>query len=234
MRCFSVFKIVILRVIITLRVRFLFMRRINFVVMVVLAAMVTGFGTSCSAPSQGDKEQLVNFYIGFAKEATSLDYVAIKEKYAVLAERDSNDGSENLAKSEVFAEFDTINPSFFSKLHLTDSSYSEVGSAYSSILLLSLATEGKGVEVTMPIDAVTTYQDEELGRTVYEIDRSKITATVPEYLASKVTRVVRKSLAPVRIVKEGQSWKVIADKEMLTEIGAPLSEEISAPTTTSK
>jgi hypothetical protein len=131
----------------------------------------------------------------------------------------------------MFAAFNNVSPDFFSKIHMTDSSYAEVGQTYSNILLLSLATQGTGVEETMPTDAVSVRKDEKLGKMVYEIDRTKITATVPEDLNSKITRPNRNGLAPVKFIKDGDSWKVIADKNMLTEIGIPLDEKISAPTT---
>jgi len=137
-----------------------------------------------------------------------------------------------LSGNKLFAKFNAINPAFFSKIQLTDSSNSEVGKTYSTILLLSLATDGTGVDVTMPLDAVSSYQDGKLGQ-VYAIDRTKITATVPEGLGTKIKRSARNDLAPVKLIKDGNSWKVIADSNMLTEIGTPLSEQITAPTTSS-
>jgi hypothetical protein len=131
----------------------------------------------------------------------------------------------------MFARFNRINPDFFSKVQLTDSTYSEEGKAYSTILLLSLATRGEGVEITMPSDAVTSYKDDKLGKRVYEIDRKQITAVVPESLESKITRQDRNGLSPVKIIKDGDAWKVIADNNMLSEIGTPVSEKITAPTT---
>lgn len=214
-----------------LQVSFPVMKRIRFVVMIILAGLFASFVTGCASPSQKEKEQVVDFYIAFAKEATSLDSAQINAKYSELAAQNFTGQSANSVRDKMFAEFDSLNPELFSKLHLTDSSYSEVGKTYSTILLLSLATGGKGVDVTMPIDAVSARKDEKLGRMVYEIDRSKITATVPEDLLSKVTRPDRKSLPPVKLVKEGDSWKIMAESNLLAEIGVPKTEKISAPTT---
>lgn len=174
---------------------------------------------------------MVNFYIGFAKEATSLDAAQIRAKYSGLASEDFTGQNANAAREKMFSEFNAIHPEFFSKLHLTDSSYAEVGKTYSTILLMSLATEGTGIDLTMPIDAVSAHQDEKLGRMVYEIDRSKITATVPESVSDKITRSDRLTLTPLRIIKDGDSWKVLADNNMLSEIGTPVAGKISAPTT---
>lgn len=172
----------------------------------------------------------MNFYIGFAKEATSLDSSQIRAKYSVLAGEDFTGQNANAARDKMFSEFNSINPEFFTKLHLTDSSYAEVGKTYSTILLMSLATGGTGIDLTMPIDAVSAHQDEKLGM-VYEIDRSKITATVPEDVAAKITRSDRLTLSPIRIIKDGGSWKVLADNNMLSEIGSPIAGKISASTT---
>lgn len=207
------------------------MKRIKFAIMLILAGLVVSLMTGCSSPSQKDKKDIVDFYIGFVKEATSLDTAQIKAKYSGLAAQNFTGQNANTVRDKMFAEFDAINPDFFSKLHLTDSTYSEVGKTYSTILLMSLAADGNGVDLTMPIDAVSAHQDEKLGRMVYEIDRSKITATVPEDLSAKVTRSDRNTLVPVRIIKDGDSWKVLADNNMLTEVGVPITEKISAPTT---
>lgn len=208
------------------------MKRIRFVIMLILAGLFASLVTGCSSISQKDKKEVVNFYIGFAKQATSLDAAQIKERYSGLAAQNFTGQNANTVRDKMFAEFDAINPDLFSKLHLTDSSYSEVGKTYSTILLLSLAADGEGVDLTMPIDAVSARQDEKLGRIVYEIDRSKITATVPEGLSAKVTRPDRKTLEPVRLIKDGSSWKVLATSNLLAEIGVPVTEKISAPTTT--
>lgn len=199
--------------------------------MIILAGLLAVSVGGCASPSQKEKEQVVDFYIAFAKEATSLDSAQINAKYSGLASQNFTGQSASTVRDKMFAEFDTINPDLFSKLHLTDSTYSEVGRTYSTILLLSLATGGKGVDLTMPIDAVSAHKDEKLGRMVYEIDRSKITATVPEALSHKITRPDRKSLPPVKLIKEGDSWKVVAESNLLAEIGVPMSEKISAPTT---
>jgi FlaG/FlaF family flagellin (archaellin) len=206
------------------------MNRIKIVVMVILAGLFASLVTGCSSPSQSEKEDIVAFYIEFAKEATSLDSAQIREIYAGLAEQDFAGQPSNTVRDKMFAQFNTMNPEFFSKIHLTDSTYAEVGKTYSLILLHSLATEGEGVDITMPSDAVTSYEDEKLGKRVYEIDRKKITATVSESLATKLDRSTRSSLEPVKLIKDGESWKVLADDKMLTEIGTPLSEKISAST----
>lgn len=201
------------------------MKRIQIVVMVIFAGLLASVFTGCASPSQDEKEEIVAFYIDFAKEATSLDAEQIKKTYDDLAARPAD-----TAKEDVFAQFDTLNPEFFSRLHLTDSTYAEVGKTYSTILQLSLAAEGEGVDLTMPLDAITSYEDKKLGKRIYEIDRKKITATVTETLGLKVARVSRPSLEPVKLIKDGDSWKVLADNNMLTEIGTPLSEKISVTT----
>lgn len=201
------------------------MKRIQIVVMVIFAGLFAAVFTGCASPSQSEKEEVVAFYMDFAKEATSLDSTQIKKTYEDLAGK-----SADTAKEEVFAQFDALNPEFFNKLHLTDSTYAEVGKTYSIILQLSLATEGEGVDLTMPLDAVTSYEDKKVGKRVYEIDRKKITATVTETLGLKVARVSRSAMEPVKLIKDGNSWKVLADSNMLTEVGVPVSEKISATT----
>lgn len=201
------------------------MKRIQIVVMVIFAGLFASVVTGCASPSQSEKEEVVAFYMDFAKEATSLDSAQIKKTYEDLAGK-----SADTAKEEVFAQFDALNPEFFNKLHLTDSTYAEVGKTYSIILQLSLATEGEGVDLTMPLDAVTSYEDKKVGKRVYEIDRKKITATVTETLGMKVARVSRSTMEPVKLIKDGNSWKVLADSNMLTEVGVPVSEKISATT----
>lgn len=175
----------------------------------------------------------MNFYIGFAKDATSLDSALIKEKYSGLAAQNFAGQGANGARDKMLAEFNSIKPDLFSKLYLGGASNGAVANSYLTILLLSLASESEGVDVTMPIDAVSVIKDEKLG-VVYEIDRSKITATVPENLSSKVTRPERNTLSPVKLIKDKEdgSWKVLASTNLLAEIGIPISEKISTPTTT--
>lgn len=208
------------------------MKRIKIVVMVILAGLFASFVTGCASPSQSEKKEIAAFYTNFVREATSLDSTQIKEVYTGLAEQSFEGQDANTVREKMFAKFNTINPELFSKVHLTDSTYAEVGKTYSTILLFSLATDGVGVELTMPLDAVTSHKDDKLGKRIYEIDRSKITATVPEALGEKIDRPSnRKILTPVKLVKDGESWKVLADNNMLTEIGVPLSDKISSPTT---
>lgn len=211
-----------------------FQKKIRVLVTVILTMMMAFVVSGCSYISQDEKGEVVNFYISFAEEATSLDPVKIRDAYTGLSEQNFEGQSSNAVRDRMFAKFNTINPELFSKIHYTDSSYTEVGKTYSSILLMSLATEGKSVDVTMPFDAVSVYNDEKLGKKVYEIDRSKITATVPEPLAPKLDRPNRIGLAPVKLIKDGESWKILADGNMLTEIGVPLSEKIAAPDTKDK
>jgi ABC-type glycerol-3-phosphate transport system substrate-binding protein len=206
------------------------MKKVRIVVMLILAGLFASLVAGCNAVSSDEKKEIVAFYTEFAKEATSLDSEQIAKTYTSLAGQDFTGQSFSDTREKMFKQFAAINPDFFAKMHLTGSSYSEVGKSYSTVLLLSLATEGTGVEVVMPSNAVTSYQDEKLGKRVYEIDRTKITATVPEALASKITRPNRNGLAPVKIIKDGESWKVLADNNMLTEIGIPLKEKISTPT----
>lgn len=208
------------------------MNRFRFVVMVILAGLFAGLLSGCSTVSGSEKKEIVQFYTGFVKEATSLDSAQINKVYSDLKGQDFSGQSSSNVRAKMFAEFDKINPDFFSKLHLTDSTYAEVGKTYSTILRLSLAADSiDGVEVTMPSDAVTAYKDDKLGRMVYEIDRTKITAVVSEEMGRKITRPNRNGLAPVRIIKDGDSWKVLADNNMLSEVGVPLDENISAPST---
>lgn len=204
--------------------------------MLILAGLFTSLMTGCSSPaqpSQKEKEEIVNFYIGFAKDATSLDSALIKEKYSGLAAQNFAGQGANGARDKMLAEFNSIKPDLFSKLYLGGASNGAVANSYLTILLLSLASESEGVDVTMPIDAVSVIKDEKLG-VVYEIDRSKITATVPENLSSKVTRPERNTLSPVKLIKDKEdgSWKVLASTNLLAEIGIPISEKISTPTTT--
>ena len=206
------------------------MDKVKVLLALVLAAVIAFVSAGCSSSvSQDEQSEAVEFYRTFVLEGTSLDPVEISRVYSELAEKDFEGQNANKVRDQMFARFDSINPEFFSKMHLTDSSYAEAGKTYSTILLMSLATGGQGVEVTMPLDAVTSYNDNELGQRVYEIDRTKITATVSESLALKVTRPNRNGLAPVRLIKEEGQWKVIADNNMLTEIGIPQSEKISGP-----
>lgn len=204
--------------------------------MLILAGLFTSLMAGCSSPaqpSQKEKEEIVNFYIGFAKDATSLDSALIKEKYSGLAAQNFAGQGANGARDKMLAEFNSIKPDLFSKLYLGGASNGAVANSYLTILLLSLASESEGVDVTMPIDAVSVIKDEKLG-VVYEIDRSKITATVPENLSSKVTRPERNTLSPVKLIKDKEdgSWKVLASTNLLAEIGIPISEKISTPTTT--
>jgi hypothetical protein len=212
------------------------MKRIRFTVMLILAGLLASLMTGCSSPaqpSQKEKEEIVNFYIGFAKEATSLDSALIREKYSGLAAQNFAGQGANGARDKMLSEFNSIKPELFSKLYLGGASNGAVANTYLTVLLLSLASESKGVDITMPIDAVSVVKDEKLG-IVYEIDRSKITATVPENLSSKITRPDRKTLSPVKLIKdkEDNSWKVVASTNLLAEIGIPISEKISTPTTT--
>lgn len=208
------------------------MKRIKIVVMVILAGLFASVATGCASPSQSEKKEIAAFYTEFANEATSLDSAQINEIYTGLAGQDFEGQNSNTVREKMFAQFNTLNPELFSNIHLTDSTYAEVGKTYSTILLFSLATDGAGIELTMPLDAVTSREDEKLGKRVYEIDRSKITATVPEALGTKITRPSdRKTLTPVKLIKDGESWKVLADNNMFTEIGVPLSDKISSPTT---
>lgn len=209
------------------------MKKMRTLIAVVLAGLLTFMASGCSSVSQSEQEEVVEFYRTFAKEATSLNAADIEQAYEELGQEEFAGQDSNKVRDVMFAKFETINPDFFAKIHLTDSTYAEAGKTYSTILLLSLATEGEGVEVTMPLDAVTSHKDDKLG-VVYEIDRSKITATVSESLAGKVTRANRNGLAPVRIIKDGDSWKILADNNMLTEIGVPLSEKISGPPSAGK
>jgi hypothetical protein len=104
---------------------------------------------------------------------------------------------------------------------VANSTDTEIGSSYANILLLSLGAGGEGVKASLPpLDAVTSYDDKALGKKVYEIDRNRIEVEVPRDLESKVAHS-GKSLSPVKIVKDGDSWKVVADSNMLTEIGIP-------------
>lgn len=209
------------------------MKKMRTLIAVVLAGLLAVMASGCSSVSQSEQKEVVDFYRTFAKEATSLDPESIQSIYDELGEEDFGGQDSNKVRDLMFAKFETIDPDFFSKVHLTDSTYAEAGKTYATILLFSLATGGEGVEVTMPLDAVTSHKDDKLG-VVYEIDRAKVTATVSESLADKVTRANRNGLAPVRIIKKDDSWKVLADNSMLTEIGVPLNEKISGPPSAGK
>jgi hypothetical protein len=194
------------------------MKRIQFVILMLLAASFASITTGSVSPFQKDKHEVAVFYDEFVQESTALDVEKIRDVYASLGQKLTG----KAARDQMFRRYDTINPELFSKVYMTNSTEAEVGSSYANILLLSLAAGGEKVEASLPPqDAVTSYDDDKLGKKVYEINRNMIEVEVPKDLASKVTRSGRNSLSPVRIVKDGESWKVIADVNMLTEIGIP-------------
>lgn len=203
------------------------MKKVRLSMSVIVLAALTAM-TGCSSASQEEQKEVSEFYTEFVEQATSLDPTAIADTYTELAKKDYEGQPAPAVRDQIFKKFDAIDPEFFSSLHLKDSSYSDVGKTYSNILLLSSANGGEGVEVVMPLDAITSHKDDKLGE-VYEIDRSKITAVIPEPMSPKITRANRNGLQPVKIIKDGDTWKVVADSGMLTEVGIPLDEKITAP-----
>lgn len=193
------------------------MKRIQMVSLMLLAASFASVASGSVSPFQKDKHEVAVFYDEFVQEATNLDVEKIRDVYASIGQKLTG----KAVRDQMSIRYDPINPELFAKMYVTNSTDSEIGSSYANILLLSLGAGGEGVQASLPpLDAVTSYDDKALGRKVYEIDRNRIEVEVPRDLAAKVTRS-GKGLSPVRIVKDGDSWKVVADSNMLTEIGIP-------------
>jgi hypothetical protein len=167
------------------------------------------------------KRQVVSFYSSFIEEATSLDKDKINTAYADLKAEGFEGQSTNAVRDKIFARFSEVDPDLFAKFAVEYATYDDVGTAYTNVLLMSLATGGTGIEPVLPTDAVTIKQDDELNRTVYEIDRSKITAPVPLLAQSLVTKVDLDDIPPIKIIKSGSDWKIIPDSSFLNEIGIP-------------
>ena len=204
------------------------MRKVKFLVPILLAAVLAQLLSGCGSVSQSDRQAIAQFYIGFVKQGTALNPQSISDVYAKASSGQAGAGSNSVTD-----QFKTINPDFFGKLSTDGVSSTDVGKAYSNILLLSLAAcaggAPQGIDVTFPLDAITVKQDDRLG-TVYLIDRSKVTVTFPDLMASMVDRPTKKSsLPPVKVVKDGNGWKVVADGTMFSEIGAPKPDQIVAP-----
>lgn len=192
------------------------MKRIQMVSLMLLAASFASVASGSVSPFQKDKHEVAVFYDEFVQEATNLDVEKIRDVYASIGQK-----LTGKAVRDMSIRYDPINPELFAKVYVANSTDSEIGSSYANILLLSLGAGGEGVQASLPpLDAVTSYDDKALGRKVYEIDRNRIEVEVPRDLAAKVSHS-GKSLSPVRIVKDGDSWKVVADSNMLTEIGIP-------------
>jgi len=196
-------------------------------IIAIIIVAVLGLGVAFVAyRSSGEfelnqKRQVMAFYSSFIEEATSLDEEKINTAYADLKAEGFEGQSTNDVRDKIFARFAEVNPDLFSKFAVEYATYDDVGTAYSNVLLMSLATDSKPVTPVLPADAVTVTQDEELGGTVYEIDRSKITAPVPLVAQSLVTKVDLANIPPVKIIKVGSDWKIIPDSSFLNEIGIP-------------
>lgn len=182
---------------------------------------------SLSACSTADKDnatkaEVIAFYTEYVSEATSIDNTAINTAYDELRAEDFTGQDTNTARDAIFERFYQVDTKLFDKLAVEYATYDDVGTTYTSVMLMSLATEAQPVVTAMPVDAVTVIHDDELDLTVYEIDRSKITAPLPLFAKSKVTEVKKADLTnPVRIIKDGSTWKIIPDGSSLNEIGIP-------------
>jgi competence protein ComGC len=199
----------------------------NFLICIVIAVVVFALVLVLSIVrgsgqlESNQKRQVVSFYSSFIEEATSLDKDKINTAYSDLKAEGFEGQSTNAVRDKIFARFSEVDPDLFSKFAVEYATYDDVGTAYSNVLLMSLATGGKGIEPVLPTDAVTIKQDDELNRTVYEIDRSKITAPVPLLAQSLVTKVDLDDIPPIKIIKSGSDWKIIPDSSFLNEIGIP-------------
>jgi hypothetical protein len=188
----------------------------------VMAVILFGLtGCNSSAVPTGQKQQIAEFYSEYVEEATSLDTKKINTVYDSLKNQSFEGQQTDTARENIFKQFATVDPDLFDKLAVQYASYDEVGATYTSILLMSLATNGEPVIAELPLDAITKTQDPELKTTVYEIDRSQITAPVPLTAAGLVTKVDKKALKPVRVVRDGLNWKIVPDASSLNEIGIP-------------
>lgn len=198
---------------------------------VVVSGFITGVIASllsgCSV-SQEEPSDVAAFYQVFVEDATSLDSERIQAVYAELAEENFMGQESNDVREKIFDRFNSINPDLFSKIHFDDSTYQDSGTVYSRVLLLSIAAKDSSVDITVPEEAVTVSYDDILKMDVYEIDRKEIEITFPDSLGVLLDRQTEKSLKPVRIVKVDGSLKVVADGNMLTEVGIPLSNKIEA------
>ena len=193
--------------------------------MLSLTLLVSVSACSTSAQDNATKTKVADFYSEYVKEATTIDNATINAAYDELSAQNFEGQATNTARDAIFARFYEIDPDLFDKLAVEYATYDEVGTTFTSILLMSLATQSTAVIAEMPTDAVTITQDEDLGLTVYEIDRSKITAPLPLFAQSKVTKLDKADLTkPVRIIKDGSTWKIIPDDASLNEIGIPNEE----------
>jgi len=177
--------------------------------------------SGCSGLSQQKQESVASFYSEYVKEATSLDNEQISAAYADLKKQNLSGQSTDAVRDVIFKRFAEVDPELFDKIAVEYGSYDNVGTTYSSILLMSLATKGQPITAELPLDAITETEDEELGGTVYEIDRSKITAPLPILAESSVTKVEKDSLPPVKIIRVDGEFQIVPDASSLNEIGIP-------------
>lgn len=179
--------------------------------------------SSCTAEGLAPVQEkgIRNFYTNYIKEATSLDNDKINAAYSDLKKQDLTGVDTDTARDTIFSRFAEVDPKFFDEYAVQYATYDEVGATYTSVLLMSLATKGVAVNADFPSTAISKEYDSKLKTTVYEIDRSKITAPVPLAAESLVTPVNKGSLKPVKLVQVKGEWKIIPDKESLEEIGIP-------------
>lgn len=199
------------------------MKKLKIIVTALLAVVMLATLTSCGVMTKNEKTELAAFYSTFVEEATTLDPVKVKEAYDELAakSKDFEGQDSNKVRDLMFSRFQQVNPEFFSKLYTEGVSYSDVGNAYSKILLIALASQGQKSTVDFPLDAISVSYDKNLKRNVYSIDRTLMTAVVPLTVEGQVTQPKKQGLAPVKLVKMGDTWQVVADANVLSEIGVP-------------
>jgi hypothetical protein len=179
--------------------------------------------SSCTAEGLAPVQEkgIRNFYTSYIKEATSLNNDKINAAYSDLKKQNLTGVDTNTARDTIFNRFAEVNPKFFDDYAVQYATYDEVGATYTSVLLMSLTTKGVAVSPDFPSDAISKKYDNKLKTTVYEIDRSKITAPVPLAAESLVTPVSKGSLKPIKLVQVKGEWKIVPDAESLQEIGIP-------------
>lgn len=202
----------------------MFKKFVRTVTAIVFSVAMVVSVSACSTADRDNavKIQVVDFYSEYVAESTSIDNAAINAAYSELSLQNFEGQNTNIARDAIFARFYKVDNKLFDKLAVEYATYDEVGITFTNALLMSLATQAQSVIVEIPTDAVTVTHDDSLNLTVYEIDRSKITAPLPLFAKSKVTDLGRETLIhPVRVIKDGADWKVIPDSFSLNEIGIP-------------
>lgn len=198
-----------------------FSRLIALSFIVISSLLIT---TGCSTAQPFTREEVKDFYTQFVQEASSLPPDALRAAYKEISEEAKTSKNNAQLRENALNRIKEVDPDLFNKIYLApdNSNFDQAASLYSTIVLLSLNTNGEPVSVDIDMSGISDWKKTaDYDFPIVEIDRKKIYTSLTAEQGLKISAYHKDALSTLRIGDVQGEMKIIPDSQPLWEIGEP-------------